>query len=75
MLASGWCLRRAAVKNTKRNERLQFDRLEPWAGSWIQATGEYTDSEGKVRDYFSQNLSAQGDQTESPSAWSPESLM
>ena len=42
-------LRRAGVQNTKKNERLVFDRLDPHAGTWIQATGEYTDAEGKIR--------------------------
>jgi adenine-specific DNA-methyltransferase len=35
-------LRKAGVQNTKKGERLVFDRLEPFAGTWIQATGEYT---------------------------------
>ena len=42
-------LRKAGVQNTKKNERLVFDRLDPFAGTWIQATGEYTDADGKVR--------------------------
>ncbi len=42
-------LRVAGVQNTKRNERLKFDRLEPYAGGWIQAAGEYTDAEGSLR--------------------------
>jgi adenine-specific DNA-methyltransferase len=42
-------LRKAGVQNTRRNERLVFDRLEPHAGTWIHATGEYTDAEGKTR--------------------------
>ncbi|MGE0705716.1 MAG: site-specific DNA-methyltransferase, partial [Vicinamibacterales bacterium] len=42
-------LRRAGVQNTVKNERLTFDRLEPVAGTWLQASGAYTDSEGKVR--------------------------
>ncbi len=32
-----------------KNERLDFDRLEPYAGAWLQATGEYTDADGKPR--------------------------
>ncbi len=42
-------LRRAGVQNTVKNERLTFTRLEPYAGAWVQASGEYTDSDGKVR--------------------------
>ena len=42
-------LRKAGVQNTKRNERLQFDRLEPYAGAWIHAEGEFTDQDGKVK--------------------------
>jgi adenine-specific DNA-methyltransferase len=42
-------LRKAGAQNTHRDERLTFDRLEPYAGSWIHATGEYTDAEGKAR--------------------------
>jgi adenine-specific DNA-methyltransferase len=40
-------LRKAGVQNTKKAERLVFDRLEPHAGTWIHATGEYTN--GKPR--------------------------
>jgi adenine-specific DNA-methyltransferase len=42
-------LRKAGVENTKKNERLRFDRLEPYPGTWIQAAGEYTDAAGKTR--------------------------
>jgi adenine-specific DNA-methyltransferase len=42
-------LRKAGVQNTKRNERLVFDRLEPTAGTWVHATGEYADADGKTR--------------------------
>ncbi len=38
-------LRKAGVQNTVKQERLKFDRLEPYAGTWLQAAGEYT--EGK----------------------------
>ena len=37
-------LRKAGVQNTVKNERLKFDRLEAYAGSHIQAEGEYTES-------------------------------
>lgn len=42
-------LRKAGVQNTKRNERLEFDHLDQFAGAWIQASGEYADSSGQVR--------------------------
>lgn len=42
-------LRKAGVQNTKKNERLVFDRLDPFAGTWIQGAGEYTDADGQVR--------------------------
>ena len=34
-------LRAAGVQNTVKNERLKFTRLEPYAGTWLHATGEY----------------------------------
>ncbi len=42
-------LKKAGVQNTFKEERLKFDRLEPFAGTWLQATGEYTDAKGKSR--------------------------
>ena len=42
-------LKKAGVQNTIKNERLKFDRLEPYAGTWIQAAGEYTESDGTSR--------------------------
>lgn len=42
-------LRKAGVQNTVKNERLTFDRLEPLAGSWLQASGSYIDADGKSR--------------------------
>lgn len=39
-------LRKAGVQNTKIQERLRFDTLNPYPGTWLQGTGEYTDSEG-----------------------------
>ncbi|MBU2611576.1 MAG: site-specific DNA-methyltransferase [Chloroflexi bacterium] len=36
-------LRASGVQNTIKNERLKFDRLEPYAGTWIHAAGEYTE--------------------------------
>jgi len=34
-------LRRAGVQNTKRAERLEFARLDPYPGVWVQGVGEY----------------------------------
>ncbi|MBI3404945.1 MAG: site-specific DNA-methyltransferase, partial [Acidobacteria bacterium] len=41
-------LRKAGVQNTMKNERLKFDRLEPFPGVWIHAAGEFTEG-GKSR--------------------------
>ncbi|MDO9333065.1 MAG: DNA methyltransferase, partial [Dehalococcoidales bacterium] len=42
-------LKKAGVQNTIKNEKIKFDRLEPYAGEYLQATGEYTDKDGKIR--------------------------
>lgn len=42
-------LLKAGVQNTKKNERLKFERLEPHAGVWIHATGDYVESDGKSK--------------------------
>ncbi len=42
-------LRKAGVQNTRRKERLMFSRLEPFAGAWLQAAGEFADASGKGR--------------------------
>jgi adenine-specific DNA-methyltransferase len=42
-------LKKAGIQNTFKNERLRFDRLESFAGTWIHASGEYTEKDGKVR--------------------------
>ena len=42
-------LRKTGVQNTRRAERLVFSRLEPFAGGWLQAAGEFTDALGKIR--------------------------
>jgi adenine-specific DNA-methyltransferase len=39
-------LRKAGVQNTYKNERLVFERIEPYAGTYVQAVGEYTDAAG-----------------------------
>ena len=38
-------LRKAGVTNTKKGERLKFDRLDSYAGEWLHAEGEYTDAD------------------------------
>jgi adenine-specific DNA-methyltransferase len=42
-------LKKAGVQNTRKTERLNFDRLEPYPGIWLHARGEYTDKDGKTR--------------------------
>ena len=38
-------LKKAGVQNTIKNERLKFDWLEPYAGEWLHAEGEYTEKD------------------------------
>ena len=38
-------LKRAGVKSTDKKFRIAFDRLEPFAGTWLHASGEFTESE------------------------------
>lgn len=43
-------LRKAGVQNTFKDERLEFDRLEPIrARQWLQAEGEYTETNGETQ--------------------------
>ena len=42
-------LKKAGVQNTLKNERLNFDRLDPYAGNLAPCAGEYTDADGKTR--------------------------
>ena len=42
-------LRKAGVQNTRKAERLTFDRLDPYAGAWLHAAGEYTEANAKSR--------------------------
>jgi len=42
-------LKKAGVQNTVKNERLKFDRLEPYAGEWLHAEAEYTEKDGSPR--------------------------
>ncbi|NIM04365.1 MAG: site-specific DNA-methyltransferase, partial [Armatimonadetes bacterium] len=37
-------LRKAGVQNMVKQERLKFDRLEPFPGVYLQAAGEYTET-------------------------------
>ena len=41
-------LKKAGLQNTRKSERLRFDRLDPYAGAWLNAIGEYTDAEGQT---------------------------
>ncbi len=41
-------LRRAGVQNTKRDERLEFTRLDPYPGVFVQGVGEYVEN-GQTR--------------------------
>jgi adenine-specific DNA-methyltransferase len=41
-------IRKAGVQNTRRAERLQFDRLDAYFGTWLHAAGEYTEN-GKTK--------------------------
>ena len=42
-------LKKAGVQNTIKNERLVFDMLEPHAGRYIQAAGDFTDKDGNLK--------------------------
>ena len=42
-------LKKAGVQNTKKTERLKFDRIERYAGEWIRAEGEYTEKSGETK--------------------------
>ena len=42
-------LKKAGVQNTRKKERLVFNTLEPYGGTWINAKGTYTDSDGKQK--------------------------
>ncbi|MGH9228620.1 MAG: site-specific DNA-methyltransferase [Acidimicrobiales bacterium] len=42
-------LRKAGVHNTFKGEEIGFDRLDLYAGTWIQAEGEFTDAQDQTR--------------------------
>ena len=42
-------LLKAGVQNQVREQRLEFDSLEPFAGEWITAGGAFTDTDGESR--------------------------
>ncbi|MGI9119294.1 MAG: DNA methyltransferase [Acidimicrobiales bacterium] len=42
-------LRKAGVHNTFKGEDIGFDRLDLFAGTWVQAEGEFTDADGEAR--------------------------
>lgn len=39
-------LRKAGIQARDKKERLKFDTLEPFAGEWLHAAGEFTDASG-----------------------------
>ncbi len=41
-------LRKAGVQNTRKNERLKFETLEPYAGEWIHGVGAYMESSPQI---------------------------
>ena len=42
-------LRKSGIQARDKTERLKFDSLEPFAGEWIHATGDFTDSTGAAK--------------------------
>jgi adenine-specific DNA-methyltransferase len=42
-------LRASGVKGTEKGLRIRFDRLDTYAGTWLQASGEFTDADGKAK--------------------------
>jgi len=42
-------LKKAGVQNTIKNERLKFDRLDPYPGEWLHAEGEYAEKDGTTK--------------------------
>lgn len=42
-------LKKAGVQNTRKQERLQFEDIQPYAGKWIHAVGIYLESDGKEK--------------------------
>jgi adenine-specific DNA-methyltransferase len=42
-------LLKAGIQNTKKDERLKFTNLEPFAGRWINAVGNFTETDGKSK--------------------------
>jgi adenine-specific DNA-methyltransferase len=42
-------LKKAGVQNRVKNERMKFDHLKPYAGTWLHGEGTYTDADGKTR--------------------------
>jgi adenine-specific DNA-methyltransferase len=42
-------IKASGVQNTIKNQRLKFERLEPFAGTWIHGVGEYTEKDGTAR--------------------------
>jgi adenine-specific DNA-methyltransferase len=41
-------IKTAGIQNSHKNERLNFDRLDPYPGIWLHGCGEFTDNRGKT---------------------------
>ncbi len=42
-------LKKAGVQNSRKSERLRFDCLDPYAGVWLHAVGEYSEANDEIR--------------------------
>jgi adenine-specific DNA-methyltransferase len=42
-------LKAAGIQNSRKQERLKFERLEPYSSAWLHASGEYTDADGLLK--------------------------
>ena len=42
-------IKKAGIQSTRKSEHLRFNRLDPFAGTWLHAAGEYTDADGKTK--------------------------
>jgi adenine-specific DNA-methyltransferase len=42
-------LKAAGIQNTRKEERLKFDRLDPYSSGWLHAVGEYTDADSQAK--------------------------
>src|SRR5205823_5095313 len=42
-------IKKAGIQNRDKSDRLKFETLEPFAGEWIHAAGEYSDKNGQSK--------------------------